>query len=79
MTTSPHAQTERLIRKSELILMLGISDATIWRMEKAGNFPGRIQLGGNSVAWFESEILDWLKDKAAARLDSKEASRWKRP
>ena len=66
---------ERLIRKADLLLMIGLSDSSIWRMEKAGKFPGRIQLGGNSVAWFESEILDWLKDKAAARLDSKEASR----
>ena len=66
---------ERLIRKPELLLMIGLSDSSIWRMEKAGKFPGRIQLGGNSVAWFESEILDWLKDKASARLDSTEASR----
>ena len=66
---------DRLIRKPELLLMIGLSDSSIWRMEKAGKFPGRIQLGGNSVAWFESEILDWLKDKAAARLDSTEASR----
>jgi len=66
---------ERLIRKPELLLMIGLSDSSIWRMEKAGKFPGRIQLGGNSVAWFESEILEWLKDKAAARLDSTEASR----
>ena len=65
---------ERLIRKPELLLMIGLSDSSIWRMEKAGKFPGRIQLGGNSVAWFESEILEWLKDKAAARLDSTEAS-----
>ena len=72
MTQAP---PERLIRKPELLSIIGLSDSSIWRMEKAGKFPGRIQLGGNSVAWFESEILDWLKDKAAARLDSKEASR----
>lgn len=58
---------ERVIRKPELMAMIGLSDATIWRLERAGKFPGRIQLGGNSVAWLESEVLDWLKSKADAR------------
>ena len=58
---------ERLIRKPELTSMICLSDATVWRMEKAGKFPKRLQLGGNSVAWLESEVLDWLKAKAAER------------
>lgn len=58
---------ERLIRKPELMSMIGLSDATVWRMEKAGKFPKRLQLGGNSVAWLESEVLDWLSAKAAER------------
>lgn len=57
----------RVIRKPELFSKIGLSDATIWRMEKSGRFPGRIKLGGNSVGWFVNEIDDWLAKKAADR------------
>jgi predicted DNA-binding transcriptional regulator AlpA len=58
----------RIIRKPELFGMIGLSEATIWRMEKAGNFPRRIQLGGgNSVGWFFNEIEAWLAAKAENR------------
>ena len=59
--------TQRIIRKPELFSRIGLSDATIWRMEKAGRFPLRIQLGGNSVGWFDDEIALWLEKKAADR------------
>ena len=57
----------RVIRKPELFSKIGLSDATIWRMEKAGRFPVRIKLGGNSVGWFVNEIDDWLAKKATDR------------
>ena len=58
---------KRIIRKPELLSIIGLSDATIWRMEKAGYFPKRIQLGGNSVGWFDDEIDQWLSRKASDR------------
>jgi len=61
------ANNERLIRKPELFSRVGLSDATIWRMEKAGRFPQRVQIGGNSVGWLSSEIDDWLLEKARER------------
>ena len=61
--------TRRIIRKPELIGMINLSDPTIWRMEKAGRFPRRIQLGSNSVGWFEDEIDQWLSMKAAGRFE----------
>ena len=57
----------RIIRKPELFEKIGLSDATIWRMERAGRFPKRVQLGGNSVGWLESEISQWISDRAAER------------
>jgi prophage regulatory protein len=62
---------QRIIRKPELFSMIGLSDATIWRMEKAGNFPRRIFLGGNSVGWFNNEISEWLMKKASDRTQSR--------
>jgi prophage regulatory protein len=58
---------ERVIRKPELFNKIPLSDATIWRRERLGDFPKRIKLGANSVGWFENEIDEWLAKKAADR------------
>lgn len=57
----------RIIRKPELFMKIGLSDATIWRMEKKGKFPRRITLGRNSVGWLSGEIDNWLDKKAEER------------
>lgn len=60
-------KTTRVIRKPELHAMLGLSDVTIWRLERCGDFPRRIRLGGNSCGWIASEIEAWINARAAAR------------
>jgi len=59
---------DRIIRKNELLKIVGLSDPTIWRMEGAGTFPKRIKLGGNSVGWYESEIIEWMEKKRQDRI-----------
>jgi len=59
---------DRIIRKKELLKAIGLSDVTIWRMERAGKFPRRIRLGGNSVGWYESEIIEWMENKRQDRI-----------
>jgi prophage regulatory protein len=39
----------------------------VGRLEAAGKFPQHIDLGENSIAWFEEEIDDFLEEKAAKR------------
>jgi prophage regulatory protein len=39
----------------------------VGRLEAAGKFPQHIDLGENSIAWFEDEIDDFLEEKAAER------------
>ena len=46
----------------------------IKRLEAAGKFPLHIDIGENSIAWFEDEIDDHLEMKAAER-DAKVAER----
>ncbi|NTU73249.1 AlpA family transcriptional regulator [Candidatus Roizmanbacteria bacterium] len=60
-------ERQRIIRKPELLNMIGLSDPTVWRMEKDGKFPKRLRLGGNSCGWLESEINGWLAERASAR------------
>ncbi len=53
----------KIIRKKELLHMLGVTDPTLYRWEQAGKFPARLQLGGNSVGWLTEEVDVWLATK----------------
>jgi prophage regulatory protein len=53
----------KLLRTPEVVSTTGLSRMTIYRLERAGQFPSRRQLSQNCVAWPEDEILNWLKDR----------------
>lgn len=48
-------------------LGIRVSNTTLLRWEKHGRFPRRIRMAGTSVAWFLSEIDEWLAERAAER------------
>ena len=48
-------------------LGINVSNTTLLRWEAHGRFPRRIRMAGTSVAWFLSEIEDWLAERAAER------------
>lgn len=54
---------ERILRIKEVTELTGVSRTTIWRMERNGNFPARVQLGIGSVGWRFSEVNDWMLKK----------------
>mgnify|MGYP000029213007 CR=1 FL=1 len=37
------------------------------RLEASGDFPKRIRIGANRVAWVRNEIDDWLQSRIAER------------
>jgi prophage regulatory protein len=49
----------KLIRKKQLLEQVPYSESYIWRLEKAGEFPERVRLGPNAVAWYQDEVDDW--------------------
>lgn len=54
---------EKFIRFGSLAEMVGLSRTTIYRLEQQGQFPKRVKLGSNSVAWRMSEVLNWMAVK----------------
>jgi prophage regulatory protein len=58
---------EDLILRDERKRLVPLSDPTIWRMERRGEFPRRILIGQRRVAWRRSEIESWLERRASAR------------
>ena len=57
----------RVLRKKEVANRVGYSAMHIWRMEREGKFPRRLQLGPNAVGWLECEVDDWISARAAER------------
>ena len=53
----------RLLSKRQLKEMVLYSPQHIARLEKAGKFPRRVQIGPNRVGWVEDEVLDWLRER----------------
>ncbi len=57
----------QLIDKKELVKLVKYSPQHIARLEKAGQFPKRLQLGQNRVAWMMSEVEEWIEDRIKKR------------
>ncbi len=59
----------QLVSKKELRTVCGIpySPQHIARLEAAGKFPKRVQLGQNRVAWLLKEVEEWLNERIAKR------------
>ena len=57
----------RMLRLPAIVEKTGLSRWTINRKEEAGDFPKRVRLGPNSVAWLEDEVDAWLGERIAER------------
>ncbi|KNG94645.1 phage transcriptional regulator AlpA [Pseudaestuariivita atlantica] len=57
----------RILSKRELKELVLYSPQHVARLEKAGQFPKRVQLGPNRVGWIEDEVLDWLRIRVELR------------
>lgn len=58
---------KKILRKKEVREITGLSDTTLWRLERDdSSFPRRLRLGG-AVGWLEEEIEKWIEERAAER------------
>jgi prophage regulatory protein len=56
----------KLLRVPQVVALTGLSRMTIYRMEKRGEFPDRVQLGPNSIAWHEQDVNNWIAARPPA-------------
>ena len=56
---------DRILRRAEVLAITGLSHSTVWRLEKAGQFPRRRQISAGTVGWIASEVEEWLKSRPA--------------
>ena len=56
----------RYIRFKEVRKLIPLGRTTIWRMMREGRFPQSRRIGKTAMAWLESEVEDWIKERAQA-------------
>ncbi len=66
-TTPSAAANNRFIKLQKVRDYTSLSTSEIYRRIAAGTFPAQVTLGPKSVAWIESEILQWCDALAAQR------------
>ena len=57
----------RILSKRQLKELVLYSPQHVARLESAGAFPKRVQLGQCRVGWIEQEVLDWLQERITRR------------
>jgi len=58
--------SSRFIRIKEVQQRVSKSRSTIWRDEREGQFPKRVRIGKNSVAWLEADIDRYIEEQVKA-------------
>ncbi len=69
METTPR----RIIRSNTVTKRTGKSRVQIWRDVKAKKFPSPVEIGTNSIGWYEDEIDDWLASRPRRNYGGAEA------
>lgn len=59
--------TPDLILSDEISKCIPYSQNHLRRLESAGQFPRRVRIGANRVAWVRGEINEWIEQRIAGR------------
>jgi len=57
----------KILRCKEIENKISLKKSTIYAMIQNGLFPGPIKLNQKSVGWIESEVDEWLNQRAMER------------
>lgn len=60
----------KILRFPEVRVLTGLSRASIWRYERAGNFPKRRRIGAHLVGWISHEVNEWIESRPAVDTDN---------
>lgn len=53
---------DSLLRLADVTGRTGLSRTTIYNRMKAGTFPAALRISAGLVAWYESDIDEWVGD-----------------
>ncbi len=62
-TFSMHHGGDRLLRRSEVLAMTGISRSLLYHLMSRDAFPRPVRIGARAVAWWGWEVLAWMESR----------------
>ncbi len=57
--------SDKILRLPQVIDTTGLSKASIYRLERGGDFPKRVAISPGAVGWKSSAIQQWIEQRAA--------------
>ena len=55
--------TDSFLRLPKVKQLTGFGRSQIYHLIKQGEFPKQIHIGPKSVAWLDSEVTEWMKER----------------
>ncbi len=59
---------DKLIRVAAVVEQTGMSRSSIDRLEKAGQFPKRVQISTRAIGWYEAAVMDWVENRQTKNM-----------
>lgn len=57
----------RFLRLPAILDITGLNRATIYEMIDRGDFPRPCKIGARAIAWPETDLENWVKERLAER------------
>lgn len=61
--------SDRIVRMKELKIIVGLSNATIYRLIQENKFPKQFHLSERTVGWRLSVIMEWINERESAYIE----------
>jgi prophage regulatory protein len=58
--------SDKILRLPQVLETTGLSKATIYRLERAGDFPKRVSLSPGAVGWGQTAVQEWINSRQEA-------------
>ena len=62
-----------LLKLAEVVKLVQLTESTIYRLMRSGDFPCGIKIGKRNVRWRKAELIDWLASRPRATGENQAA------
>ena len=52
-----------ILNAKQVTQITNLSRVTLWRLERSGKFPKRINISANRIGWLEEDIANWIDNR----------------
>jgi prophage regulatory protein len=61
------AKPIRLLRIQQVLELVGLKKATVYELQRTGQFPRSVKITSRAVGWVEEEVQQWLAERRNRR------------